>query len=58
MLVGAAGKDEVLGAAGFVVVACHDDGTIVGCGFAANEPLGIEGSGSAGAVGHHLGDVS
>ena len=57
-LVGTAREYEVFVAAGFVEVACHDDGTCVGCGFAVDEALGVEGLGSAAAIGDQFGDVA
>ena len=57
-LVRGAGEDEVGSAAGFVVVAGHDDGAVVGCGLAVDEALGVEGLGTATAVGDEFGEVS
>jgi hypothetical protein len=48
----------MFGAAGLVGVAGNVDGTVVGGGFAFNEALGVEGAGSATAVGHALGDAA
>ena len=57
-LVGTSGEDEVLVAAGLVEVAGHNDGASVGCGFAVNEPLGIESFCAATAIGNQLRKVA
>src|SRR6185437_17169248 len=58
MLVRPSGKDEVLGAARLVCIAGDLHRAVVGCRFAADEPLRVEGPRAAGAVGHALGDAA
>jgi hypothetical protein len=57
-LMRAAGEDEVVGTAGLVEVAGHDDGTVVGGGVAFGEALRVEGACAAVAVGDQLGEVA